>query len=83
MHKSCYSPMRCLSELALQVPSPRLFLVTDAFTFVLGGRMLVKWNENVSLEVIPAEYVLTLPHGNVASNVNALAGFTFPVGRKK
>ena len=57
-------------------------VVSDAFTFVLGGGVLIKLNQHVSLQLIPAEYVMTLPHGNVTSNLNALAGFTFPVGHK-
>ena len=58
-------------------------MVTNAFTFVLGGGVLIKLDSHVSLQLIPAEYVLTLPHGNVATNYNALIGFTFPVGHKK
>lgn len=58
-------------------------VVSNAFTFVLGGGVLIKLNQHVSLQLIPAEYVMTLPHGNVANNLNALAGFTFPVGHKK
>lgn len=58
-------------------------VVSHAFTFVLGGGILVKLNQHVSLQLIPAEYVLTLPGGNVANNLNALVGFTFPVGHKK
>ena len=57
--------------------------VSNAFTFVLGGGVLIKLNQHVSLQLIPAEYVMTLPHGNVANNLNALAGFTFPVGHRK
>ena len=52
-------------------------VVSNAFTFVLGGGMLIKLDRHVSLQLIPAEYVLTLPHGNVANNFNALVGFTF------
>lgn len=57
--------------------------VTNAFTFVLGGGILIKLDSHVSLELIPAEYVLTLPHGNIATNYNALVGFSIPVGHRK
>ena len=58
-------------------------VVSNAFTFVLGGGVLIKLNQHISLQLIPAEYVMTLPSGKVANNFNALAGFTFPVGHKK
>jgi len=63
--------------------SAKAGVITNAFAYIVGPAASVKLNKYASMVIVLGEYVLTLPHGDVRNNFDAVFGFTFPIGHKQ